>query len=268
MINLKTHIPNRIKFPFWFVFKSPQRKLGWYTLWLDLKGIFLLLFYSVFRFYRLEPISICVGLYNRNDSFLSAFLPSLCKCRFPELIELSVYDCGSEDIEKLRVEIQKTFKGKWVLNSETVPFSRAFSLNKAVSQSSNQKLFICDADFSIPENIVSLCKRYTIGRTAWFPIVFYLYKNKPTQFAKKNGEWMIWGGKGVLACNRKHFVEAGQFNENYKTWGYEDEDLWLRFYKAGISVIRTRCKALLHHWHPSLNPKYIKLEELADKGLL
>ena len=56
--------------------------------------------------------------------------------------------------------------------------------------------------------------------------------------------------------------------ENFKTWGQEDDELWERFYKGGYYIIRSREKGLLHHWHPSLNVKYQKLEQLADQGLL
>ena len=266
--SFKKYIPNFIKFPGWYLFKAPQRKLGWYTLLLDIKGILSFCWYSVFPVKRLEPISICVGLFNRSELFLGAFLPSLNQCNNSRLIELSVFDCGSADVKNLQGEIRKIFKGELIFSAENVKFSRSYAFNRAVKQSSHQKLFICDADFSIPVNLVQLCNNYTVANTAWFPIVFYLYKNKPAVFGKNNGEWMNWGGKGILACNKKNFEEVGMLDENFTTWGYEDEDLWIRFYKSDICIIRSRCKNLLHHWHPSLNLKYIKLEELADKGLL
>jgi len=198
----------------------------------------------------------------------SKLISSLNKCINSDLIELSIFDCGSNDVTSLESQIKTNWKGKLVFKSEKTPFSRAYSFNNSVKQCTNDIIFICDADFSVPKNIVALCNKYSIGKMIWFPIVFYLYKNKPEEFSKKNGEWMIWGGKGLLACKKKHFFEVGMLDEKYKSWGYEDEELWLRFYKKGYWVFRTKNNELLHHWHPSLNSKYQKIEELCDIGLL
>ncbi|MBC7382468.1 MAG: hypothetical protein H7296_05655 [Bacteroidia bacterium] len=268
MRKVKSFIPSFIKHPLWFIFKAPQRKSGWFSLWLDAGGYVKYFFYSFFETSKPQSISICVGIYNRSDQFLNYFLPSLLKCNDMELIELSVYDTGSTDIDNFKMEIIKNFKGRLVFTSELVEFTRAHSFNKAVEQSTSNKIFICDADFSLPQNLVRLCNRYTHGKTVWFPIVFYLFKHKPVFFDPKNGEWMFWGGKGILACNKRDFIQVGKLNEKFTKWGFEDEELWLRFYQHRFFIIRNRCKGLLHHWHPSLNPKYKRLEELADRGLL
>lgn len=261
---VKAIIPSKYKFPLWFLLKSPQRKLGYQTLWQDMKGIAL---FCVMRFWPwmpMQPISICVGLKNRSPLFLDKFVDSLAKCKNQKLIELSVFDCGSDDIEDLEAKIRERFSGKLVFRQEEMPFSRAASFNKAVIQSHNELIFICDADFSIPKQIVSMVNRYTLFHAVWFPIVFYLFKNKPEVFGKENGEWMQWGGKGILACQKSDFLKVGMLDERFVEWGGEDEELWLRFYRNGYAIIRNREKQLLHHWHPSHNPKYKKLAELAE----
>jgi glycosyltransferase involved in cell wall biosynthesis len=257
-----------IKFAFWFVFKSPQRKFGYLSVWQDIVGIFAYLCLKDFSLFKLKPISICVGIHNRSDLFLNHFLPSLLSTQHLDSIELSVFDCQSDDIIDLEIEVRKIWKGKLVFKSENIPFSRSAAFNKAVKQSQNKILFICDADFSLPSDLVIKCNKFTLGKLVWFPIVFYLYKNKPNVFDEKHGEWMQWGGKGILACKRKYFDNIGGLDESFKTWGKEDDDLWMKFYKARNYVIRSREKGLLHHWHPSLNPKYQVLADKADKGLL
>ena len=92
MKNPKTYIPQFIKFPLWYVTKAPQRKLGLYTLFLDIKGIFQFLIYSLIPVSSPKPISICVGLKNRSDIFLNNFIKSLNKCENLHLIELSIFD--------------------------------------------------------------------------------------------------------------------------------------------------------------------------------
>jgi hypothetical protein len=200
--------------------------------------------------------------------FLKYFLPSLNKINHKDLIELSVFDCNSNDTPNLENEIRKVWLGQLIFKSEDVPFTRSFTFNKAVEQSQKEILFICDADFSLPQDLVVICNKCTLGKLVWFPIVFYLYKNKPNVFDKSHGEWMQWGGKGILACKRKYFLKIGGLDESFKKWGQEDEDLWMKFYKAGNYMIRYKERGLLHHWHPSLNPKYQALADKADKGLL
>ncbi|MFY8109825.1 MAG: hypothetical protein ACOVO9_12560, partial [Bacteroidia bacterium] len=101
VINPKTYIPQPLKFPLWFITKAPQRKLGLYTLFLDIKGIFQFLIYSIIPVTSPKPISICVGLKNRSEIFLKNFIKSLNNCKNLHLIELSVYDCNSTDIPDL-----------------------------------------------------------------------------------------------------------------------------------------------------------------------
>ncbi len=257
MFEPKKWIPQFIKFPLWYIFKAPQRKLNPASLLLDFLGIVLFpLAYIASFLIPLKPISICVGIYNRSDLFLKHFIASLAHAKNAHLIELSVADCGSTDVNALDVEIIKSYTGKLVYSSINEPFARAKSFNRAVKQCHNSKIFNCDADFSIPQNIVRLVNCCTYLNMVWFPIVFYLYKDKPAIVNAANGHWMQWGGKGIMACNKKAFINVGMLNEEFTTWGYEDEELWQRFHKQGYIVFRNRCKGLIHHWHPSLNPKY------------
>jgi glycosyltransferase involved in cell wall biosynthesis len=265
---MKSQLPNFIKFPVWWLLRSPQRKLGFVTLKRDLLGLIYWLIEQTPFGAKPQPISICVGLYNRSQIFLDHFIPSLSRCQNQHLIELSIYDCGSSDEPLLLQKIQSQFKGKVIFRSEPKPFARAFAFNQAVAQSTNDTLFLCDADFSLPKELVQTVSAYTRFNSFWFPIVFYLYKNKPTYYAKGNGQWMTYGGKGILAAKRSAFEQAGQLDESFVTWGGEDEEFWLRCHAKGFCIIRTREPNLLHHWHPSLNLKYKKLEELIDLGLL
>jgi glycosyltransferase involved in cell wall biosynthesis len=265
---MKSVIPQWIKYPLWWVFKSPQRKLGWQTLLTDLLGLVWFFKEQTPLKAKLQPVSICVGIYNRQETFFTYFLPSLNICLNQELIELSIFDCGSDDLIAFEERLRKEYKGNFVFKSEPHSFARAFAFNSAVKQASHSLIFLCDADFSLPKNLVQMCSSYTANNGFWFPIVFYLYKNKPPEYSLKNGEWMIWGGKGLVACRKNAYWEIGGLNENYKTWGNEDEEFWLKCYVANKIIIRNKEKGLLHHWHPSYNLKYKKLEELSDLGIL
>lgn len=261
---LKALLPNNIKFPFWWLFKSPQRKFGWQSLYNDIRGIGIYLFRKYLVSVQPKELSICVGIYNRSDIFLKHFVSSLSQCEHLDLIELSVFDCGSNDIENLEREIKKIFSGKLIFRSEPIPFARSKAFNEAVKQSSHELVFLCDADFSLPKNLVQKCSNYVGKNRFWFPIVFYLYKNRPEVFGLDNGEWMLWGGKGLVACNKKEYFKIGGLSETFVSWGGEDEEFYLRCYANKMMVIRSRESELLHHWHPSFNPKYKKLEKDTD----
>jgi len=251
----KKLIPNGVKYPFYFVFKAPQRTLASGSLYRDLKGIGIFLFYSIFPYKKLEKITICTGIYNRSDNYLNHLLQSIKAAKHQYLIELSVFDCNSNDVADLKTEIQKQWNGKLIFNTEAIKFSRSYTFNKAVAQSETNLVFICDADLSLPKNIVESVNFFSAKNRVWYPIFFFLYKNKQAVIAKQNGEWEQYGSKGMLSCLKQDWLTIGGLNENYTTWGNEDTELWERFHKKGFIIVRNRAK-IMHHWHSSHNPKY------------
>lgn len=265
---MKQFIPAPLKFALWFIFKSPQRKLGYHTLWSDVKGLFFYCRYYFVLAPKDQKMSICIGNYNRSAMIRNYLLPALNKLERQQDIELVITDFNSLDGADLKLFLEANWKGTLRFIAVDAPFTRARAINEAVESASHELIFVCDADFSLPSNLLHLCYRFTLANSIWFPIVFYLYKNKQPIYGEGNGEWMQWGGKGLLAIKRKQFLALGGLDQNFTHWGGEDEAFWLQCHQHRKVVIRSRCKGLLHHWHPSFNPKYKKLEELADKGLL
>lgn len=256
---IKSFIPASWKFPLWWIFKSPQRKFGRHTFSNDMSAMLAFCFYRFIRFKKLQPVSICVGIYNRSEIFMNGFLNSISKVKNQNLIELSVFDCGSIDVVNLEAEIRKKWNGNLVFSKEKIKFTRASAFNKAVEQSTSEIIFVCDADMNIPEDIVSICNHYTSKKLVWYPIVFYVLKDMPPIISKAYGHWMQHGGKGMFASRKSEFYNVGKLNESFTEWGKEDDDLWERFMKSGYKIIRNREDGLIHNWHPSYNPKYQKL---------
>jgi glycosyltransferase involved in cell wall biosynthesis len=266
---LKRIIPVPIKYILWYVLKSPQRKLGfWNSISLEISALFVWITHILFlsNKTKLRPISICTGIKDRTSQYLDYMLPSILKMAHQDLVEISIYDVGSEDVTFLEQRIKELWKGKLVFNSDPQPFTRSVSFNSAIEQSSNELFFACDADMSLPEDLVYLCNRFVTSKTAWFPIVFDLFENKPSVFSRKNGKWRQVG-KGMFASTKQHFLEAGKYNTIYTQWGWEDIDLWISYFKAGIVPLRTKCKGLMHHWHPSLEVKIEVPEHLKEFNL-
>jgi len=260
LIFIKKLIPNSIKYPFYFIFKAPQRGFAPKSIIYDLLGIGIYIWYALFPFKKLKPITICTGIYNRSNNYLTHLLQSIKNAKHQHLITLSVYDCNSNDIPNLSSEIRKQWKGNLIFKTENIKFSRAYAFNKAVGESLTAIVFICDADLSLPKNIVAYCNYFTGIKRVWYPIFFFLYNNKPIVIAKQNGEWEQFGSKGMLACLKQDWNNIGGLNENYTTWGREDTELWENFHKNNYTIVRNRAK-ILHHWHSSHNPKYKFMNE-------
>jgi glycosyltransferase involved in cell wall biosynthesis len=252
----KKLIPVWLKKIPWFIFKSPQRKLGFKTLWIEFKGLLSLTFYRLFVLIfspKLKPISICTGLKNRSSNYLDIFLESVSKLEHKKLIELSVFDCASDDIFNLETEIRKKWKGKLVFNRQKVRFSRSFAFNKAVVQCNNSLVFICDADMSLPKNLVKQCNLFVISKNVWFPICYNLNKGYRFGSKKIKGQWYPVG-KGMFGSRKSDFINIGMYNESIIEWGGEDWELWFRFYQNGFYPYRNKQKGLYHHYHKSLKP--------------
>jgi glycosyltransferase involved in cell wall biosynthesis len=240
---LKRYIPGRLKYFLWYIFKSPQRKwIGYKTLFTDLAGYLSILLKR--REYR--RISVCVGVKNRSSNLLEYVVASLNKCDFQALIELSVFDCGSDDTPDLLNELKRAWDGRLVYRREEQPFARSVAFNAAVAQCTSDLVLVCDADMSLPVDILQKVCRYTSSEAAWFPKVWY--KNK-------DGSGRYYGeSTGMFASRKTDFEKAGRYDETIREWGKEDWLLYFAFYKQGIACIRTREKDFVHHYHPSLKP--------------
>jgi glycosyltransferase involved in cell wall biosynthesis len=257
---MKNYIPAWVKYILWFVFKAPQRKYHSLSLMLDIKGWAWYYYRKRVPVKQLEKISICTGLHNRTNQYLQHVLASIRKADNKQLIELCIFDCGTPDIDELKKELD-AIGISYQLRSQTLTFTRASTFNKAVELASSNIVFLCDADISLPHNIVHLCNQFTGKKRAWFPVVFFLFEQKPAIANNDNGTWEFYSGHGMVACLKSDFEQIGKLNEAYTTWGGEDNDLWKRMYEHQFTIIRNKQPNLFHHWHASLNPKYTHLNK-------
>jgi glycosyltransferase involved in cell wall biosynthesis len=244
---IKKHIPHSIKQWLWFVFKSPPRHyLGYHTIWVDIRAWF----FNLFKEETQNPISLCIGIKNRSHNLLTHLLPSLNECKNKELIELSIVDCGSTDIENLEAEIKKQWQGQLIYTCKEQAFARSKTFNQAAQQARHELLLICDADMSLPKDVLGKVNHHTGKHSAWFPHVWYTNEDGSGRYYTES--------TGMFASQKKLFLKAGGYDESITEWGKEDWLLFFEFYKIGISCIRSNERDFIHHWHPSLKPKDFK----------
>ena len=79
-------------------------------------------------------------------------------------------------------------------------------------------------------------------RRAHWKAVFYHFLRHPTKPRVLSGNLALW---------REDFERINGFDENYRGWGCEDDDLGLRLHKAGVRVVSLRNRTRTYHlWHP------------------
>ncbi|MCC6817381.1 MAG: hypothetical protein IT245_00615 [Bacteroidia bacterium] len=246
---LKSILPFKIKHFLWFVFKAPQRRwheLGYKTLWTD----FIARMISRHTPKNLQPISICIGIKNRSVNLIDFVLNSLEHCEHKHLITLSIFDAGSTDLLNLKQSIELNWKGPLIYTKEEIQFTRSITFNKAVKQAKDNLILICDADMSLPYDIVKKVNQYATQKSAWFPHVWFQNEDGTGRYYTES--------TGMLACYKSIYLEIGGMDETIKEWGKEDWLLFFEFYKHKIGCIRTNEPHFVHHFHESLKPKDFK----------
>jgi glycosyltransferase involved in cell wall biosynthesis len=196
----------------------------------------------------MNKITICVGIKNRTFFLIKCLIRSMNKCKLKENLELSIFDCCSDDVDNIKEKILENWKGILFFKQENVAFTRSYTFNKAVENSNSEFIFLCDADMYLPEDFVEQFYKNVSQDKTWFPICFSLLKNKPLIENESNGWWREYGF-GMVAITKKVFYESGCLNNVFSEWGGEDNDLYER---VKTKKIREKCFGLFHCWHCSL----------------
>lgn len=182
-------------------------------------------------------IVVCVGVKERTKSLIDNLVASMNMCVGKEGLWLSVFECGGHSAG----EIHRRWSGGFIYGHSGGFFSRAYTLNRAISQSKHRSdlVFICDADMSLPVDFVEQFHENVSAARSWFPVCY--------SQTKREGGWWRNGGFGMVGIHRGNFPG---FNETFKTWGGEDNDLYDR---VKTTKIRKRCRGLVHRYHFSEN---------------
>jgi glycosyltransferase involved in cell wall biosynthesis len=197
-----------------------------------------------------REIAVCVGLKNRTYSLINNLITSMNKCDDKHLLELSVCDCNTTDVLDLYKIIRRHWLGKLKFKQSSKAFSRAFSMNRAVENSTKKYVFICDADMSLPKDFILQYNKNVEKNKVWFPVCYSLLKNEKLVISESNG-WWRYNGFGMVGIYKKYYIKCGGINEKFVSWGGEDNDLYNRIPER--NRVRSNCFGLYHNWHCSPN---------------
>lgn len=196
-----------------------------------------------------SDITICTGIKDRYGSLFLNVISSMNRMKNNGRVALSVFDCGSENIEEHKEQLITFFNGDHVFSMENAPFARAHAFNRAVKQAQTEKVFLCDADMILPVDFVMLFDVFVGPNQVWFPTCFSLYKDRPPELHPENGYWR-YPGHGMVGVYKSVYEKLGGLDEErYKTYGKEDDNFFQRVVNAGHRVDHSACPGLFHVWH-------------------
>ena len=142
-------------------------------------------------------------------------------------------------------------------------FSRGLGLQKgAVAwDKGNAIMFFCDVDIYFSSDFLERCRLYTEpGVRVYYPVVFSLYnpvivyggvapeQSQMFRVQKESGYWRDFGF-GMTCLYQNDFFTIGGFDLSIKGWGKEDVELYKKFVRSELKIVRAPDRGLFHIWH-------------------
>lgn len=206
----------------------------------------------------------CTAILNRWSTF-KHLLSSFEKMNDSDSV-MCLYDWNSTDID-LKAQLAAA-KINYVYGKHDIaePINRAAARNKAFSLSNAKTddiIFFVDCDMVLPEDFALRVKKTVAVGTAYFPVCYSLYKNRPREIngsgpqhspgrSTANG-WWRYAGRGNCGFVVKDFCGIGGWNVSYGArYGKEDDDIFTKSNKL-LKVVREEVPGFFHLWHPKLS---------------
>ena len=225
--------------------------------------------------YANEDITVVIPVRNRCDYRLVNALKSLREQDYDKkLIKISVIDYGSkkEFIDKYK-EICKKFDAEYIRVENTIIWCKAHALNIGIKRANTKYVMSTDVDMILENNYLNEAVKelrrnpYQILISTFFCSSEGDINNKINikksyaelkDKANKIDTKTIFGNLNVgINVGLAYFYKKIKgYDERYKLWGYEDNDLIKRFELLGLNVCDISKKSsFIHQWHPSTEKK-------------
>lgn len=233
-------------------------------------------------------VSVIVPVYNRIEN-LKYLIYCLKKQSYP-INELIISDDGSsvDVVSFLKEEVKGcNFKIKYVWQTD-LGFRKTRALNNAVKETKSDILLFLDQDIIFPFNLVEKILK-VIRKDYFIPFkVYYMSEDEKNNFIKENKECnfeynslkldekqikkikkKVFNSRiknlkyslglkdrgtnltgGAYAIYKENYIRVNGYDEEYRSWGKEDDDFAWRVYKSGgKSKIINLDYPIIHLWH-------------------
>ena len=198
-------------------------------------------------------LSIIVAVCDRYEH-LALMVRALENAAWLPAIQLVVVDHKSRDGDIGRLLRRAPFKCRLVERAR--PFRRAAGLNAGFRVARAPLVFFTDADMIHPPDLVPIVSETVKPGVCYFPICHNLLENADP--ATVIAGHIVPGtvsprprkkGWGICGFHHRDFKRI-MWNERFKRWGKEDNDLKGRAVrKHGLKLIRRVLPGLYHMWH-------------------
>jgi len=231
-----------LNYKVWCWLKSPWRKR------FGIMKLFPEVYYSLFgKKIISDNISICVPYADRKEMLENCFLPAFLNIAKHANLEL-VIALPEQEKESIETVLKESGINNYCIVPIEMKFTRSYYVNMAIDAATNQAIFICDVDISLPTNLIELYRKQVGLKTAWFPIC---------ALTKQDGSFdrFYEEGTGLVGFIKKENEHGQWFDETIKTWGNEDWLFLYKLYENKIYPIRTFEKTMVHNYHPPVEKR-------------
>lgn len=201
-------------------------------------------------------ITFCLGFYHWHREHLTRCLASL------ERFHQRVLLVAGHEMPDLGAAVEVVFRPMQT-------WSRSYALNEAAALARTPYLCFTDADMIFPSNWYSIAKSYALSRTFGFFLTDSrdLQENMPYRLlthsllddptGDRHRRVMLdlstphdrVGQGGGMIVPREWFLRVGGFDEFYRVWAAEDNDLVQRIGWDGFDVEWLPNTFVAHQWH-------------------
>ncbi|MBM3247537.1 glycosyltransferase [Candidatus Pacearchaeota archaeon] len=237
-----------------------------------------------------EDVTIIIGTRNRTDYRLENSLKSIRQQGYPkELIKILLVDYGSKsEFKKTYKKLCKKYQAEYLRINNVNQWNRSNCLNLGIKKANTKYLLVSDTDIIFEQNYLkeaiekikensysivyskkNLSKEGDITpKTNLKDYEELLSKTKrghPYNYANMD----FWQGMSIILGRKEIFKILGGYDENFRLWGCEDDDLIKRFSQAGVQIIDISKKTShIHQWHKNLEGvnKNKKIKEQIEKN--
>ena len=219
---------------------------------------------------RTDNVTVLIGARNRANYQLENALRSIRRQTYPaDLVRIVVVDYGSEPVGAARTASMCTRHGAEYVRVDGVEvWSRSRCLNIGIRHVNTKFLLVSDADIVFPPHYLSGCVEVltasptsVVGsamldlpeESAWI-----LERSARTGSELQFDSWKRWCRPrhnhvfhpSICATYTEFFHVVRGYDEYYKVWGNEDDDLHRRFLYLGLTPKPLGPESsYMHQWH-------------------
>ena len=165
-----------------------------------------------------------------------------------------------------QVELQRDFSTRFMqvrFVPVATPMARSVNCNAAAAgAAAGAVLAVIDVDMEVTAGFFLRALALTQeGATAYFPVVWSTYsadavsaveewfKRDEPLFSPYRGSWRSYGF-GMFTMYKSDFDRVGGLDPAFQGWGGEDYAFYKSVKKAGMVVLRSEDRGMVHRWHP------------------